>query len=89
LFSGLITVGFLDQLKLHRERHPKMAVAETIMIKQTYREHVVTELQSQNTTAVTSERGRAAAVPGICPHCGSAFSYAAVHKDSRGEPFGA
>jgi voltage-gated potassium channel len=27
LFSGLIAVGFLDQLRLHRERHPKGAVS--------------------------------------------------------------
>jgi voltage-gated potassium channel len=27
LFSGLITVGFLDQLKLHRQQHPKVAVS--------------------------------------------------------------
>jgi voltage-gated potassium channel len=27
LFSGLITVGFLEQLRLHRERHPKGVVS--------------------------------------------------------------
>jgi voltage-gated potassium channel len=29
LFSGLITVGFLDQLRPYREQHPKVAVAVT------------------------------------------------------------
>jgi voltage-gated potassium channel len=35
LFSGLITVGFLDQLKAHREQHPKtksMAAAPKLVI---------------------------------------------------------
>jgi voltage-gated potassium channel len=43
LFSGLITVGFLDQLKLHRERHAKMTVAvseKTISITQSFHERV-------------------------------------------------
>jgi voltage-gated potassium channel len=31
LFSGLITVGFLEQLKLHRERHPKGAVSHKVV----------------------------------------------------------
>jgi voltage-gated potassium channel len=58
LFSGLITVGFLDQLKIHREQHPKMAVAisrETITVTKSYETSV----------------GGGPVLPANCPHCGA------------------
>ena len=32
LFSGLITVGFLDQLKTYREQHARSVVAEPVIV---------------------------------------------------------
>jgi voltage-gated potassium channel len=97
LFSGLITVGFLDQLKIHREQHPRatvgttVAVAEkTITIRQGYREQTVTKLEITDIAGVRSERGNPLnPLPGTCPHCGSAIAYPAVRGDARNEPFGA
>ncbi len=90
LFSGLITVGFLDQLKLYREQHPKIAVAiteKTITVHRSYRERVGDGL---DLPAMTSERGKPA-IPmlSVCPHCGSALSDAATRDADRIEPFGA
>jgi voltage-gated potassium channel len=66
LFSGLITVGFLDQLRMYRERHAKVNVTvseNTISITQSFREQV------------RNRDGIGSAVPGgICPHCGSVFA---------------
>jgi voltage-gated potassium channel len=77
LFSGLITVGFLDQLKLHREQHPKTVVVteKTITVRETFRN-----------TVVTAEP-QMASLPARCPHCGSALSHALPHNS--GEPLGA
>ncbi len=74
LFSGLITVGFLDQLKLYREQHPKTVTItkNTITVQQTYRNVVVQET---------------AALPVCCPHCGGALTAPAL-RDSA-EPLGA
>ena len=78
LFSGLITVGFLDQLKMYREQHPRVTVTvseKKQLIKETYRADggiserlAVTEFSSD----VTSEQG--APFLGVCPHCGSALA---------------
>jgi voltage-gated potassium channel len=76
LFSGLITVGFLDQLKLHREQHPKVTVAiskKTITVNQNFGELV----------------GDAAALPATCPHCGAALSRSTSRRNDLGEPLGA
>ena len=82
LFSGLITVGFLDQLRMHRERHAKVNVTvseSTISITQSFREQV---------RDVGSIGG---AVPAaICPHCGSVFAASPSRAREIGdEPFGA
>lgn len=73
LFSGLITVGFLDQLRHHRERHgkPQIVIAEkSIAIMQNF---AVTEV---------SEASQPAATPGVCPHCGAAFDAGPAPKAS-------
>jgi len=93
LFSGLITVGFLDQLKMYREQHPRVTVAvteKTITVSQSCRDRVGDGPDSPDMSAVTSEPGKSVVrVPNVCPHCGAAFSYAATREDGRGEPFGA
>src|ERR1700753_3809708 len=64
LFSGLITVGFLDQLKHYREQHghPHVVIAEkSIAIVQNFS---VTEIK---------EAAEPAAKPEVCPHCGALF----------------
>jgi voltage-gated potassium channel len=71
LFSGLITVGFLDQLRHHRERHgkPQIVIAEkSIAIVQNF---AVTEVR---------EASQPAATPGVCPHCGAPFEAGPAHK---------
>lgn len=82
LFSGLITVGFLDQLRMYRERHAKVNVTvseNTISITQSFREQV------------RNLDGVGGAVPaGICPHCGSVFAASPPRPhDIAQEPFGA
>src|ERR1700744_1915000 len=78
LFSGLITVGFLDQLKIYREQHPKAVTItkNTITVQQTY-----------SSVVVTPEVAAAAALPSQCPHCGSMLSYPALRES--GEALGA
>jgi voltage-gated potassium channel len=75
LFSGLITIGFLDQLKLHRGHHHHASVASP--------------LQHHGAASATSHRDHAdavalpgfdavAALPHACPHCGGALHVAAA-----------
>ena len=71
LFSGLITVGFLDQLRAYREQHGKthVVIAEkSIAIVQNF---TVAEADSEQ------------AVPGRCPHCGALFGAATNGEDHR------
>jgi voltage-gated potassium channel len=101
LFSGLITVGFLDQLKMYRERHAKVSVAvseKTISITQSYRERVggvrdLADLPIAHPVAASlSAPGRSQALPamgGICPHCGSMLTTPPQLPDVTDEPFGA
>ncbi len=101
LFSGLITVGFLDQLKMHRERHAKVSVAvseKTISITQSYRERVddvrdLADLPIARPAAASisaSERSQALpAMAGICPHCGSILNAPPLRRDIGDEPLGA
>ena len=72
LFSGLITVGFLDQLRAYREQHgkPHVVIAEkSIAVVQNF--------------TVTDGNDEPAAMPGRCPHCGAVFASAATHLDDR------
>jgi voltage-gated potassium channel len=75
LFSGLITVGFLDQLKSYREQHPKVAVAisrTTITVTQGN-----ADLASDGTGHLQ------------CPHCGGLLSRMRPKRNDLGEPLGA
>jgi len=93
LFSGLITVGFLDQLKMYRDQHPRVrsAVAETtVTISRTYRDgggatSEVAAAAFRRGDGMLSARG----LPDICPHCGSVLVYPAIGEDGRDEPLGA
>jgi voltage-gated potassium channel len=73
LFSGLITVGFLDQLRAYREQQegkPQIVIAEkSIAIVQNF--------------TVTDGKGEQAAMPARCPHCGAAFAGAATNGEDR------
>jgi voltage-gated potassium channel len=68
LFSGLITVGFLDQLRTYREQHAKAPI-------------VIEETIVQN-IAVTEIMGEQAAVQAVCPHCGAALASPAIGHDA-------
>jgi voltage-gated potassium channel len=72
LFSGLITVGFLDQLRHHREQHakPQVVISEKSIA-------VV-----QNFTA--SEANERTSIAGVCPHCGATFASVAPNGEDRG-----
>jgi voltage-gated potassium channel len=75
LFSGLITVGFLDQLKAYREQHPKVTVA----------------LSRTTVTVVAQGTDLAADGSGHlhCPHCGGLLLHALPKRSDLGEPLGA
>jgi voltage-gated potassium channel len=75
LFSGLITVGFLDQLKAYRERHPKVAVA----VSRT----TVTVIAQGNGELAADGTGHLQ-----CPHCGGLLQHA-FRRSNIGEPLGA
>lgn len=73
LFSGVITVGFLDQLK-HRKEHQVVVTAETLMLERTVEETKPSadlldlrrwRVTSTNVQAEVMERSR-----DVCPHCG-------------------
>jgi voltage-gated potassium channel len=97
LFSGLITVGFLDQLRMHRERHAKVNVTvseKTISITQSFREEVrdidgIGDIGGPTDRAAVAS-GLGSAVPaGICPHCGSVFAASPRAREIGEEPLGA
>jgi voltage-gated potassium channel len=75
LFSGLITVGFLDQLKAYRDQHPKVAVA----ISRT----TVTVIAQGKDELAADGTGHLQ-----CPHCGGLLRHAPRRSDI-GEPLGA
>ena len=71
LFSGLITVGFLDQLKLYRERHAKVSVAvsaQTISITQSVSERVADIRDLADLAGLDRAMPEAS---DVCPHCGA------------------
>jgi voltage-gated potassium channel len=75
LFSGLITVGFLEQLRLYREHHPKIAVphSKKAMTTRSHGEH----------------GGDGAKLPATCPHCGGLLSHSAAFRSDHGQPLDA
>jgi voltage-gated potassium channel len=75
LFSGLITVGFLDQLKSYREQHPKVAVAVS---------RTTIRVTQGNADLVTDGVGHLQ-----CPHCGGPLSRIRPKRSDLGEPLGA
>jgi voltage-gated potassium channel len=97
LFSGLITVGFLDQLRMYRERHAKVNVAvleKTISITQSFHERVGADITGLTDmpaapAAAPDRRQTLPAMPGVCPHCGSVFTAAVPQREAGNEPFGA
>jgi voltage-gated potassium channel len=76
LFSGLITVGFLEQLKAYREQHPKTSIVVTekaVSITQSFGED--NDGEGADVTVVTAvPRKPAGLLPAVCPHCGSPLS---------------
>jgi voltage-gated potassium channel len=76
LFSGLITVGFLDQLRHYREEHPKPRTGmakKPVMIVQGFN-----ALDAKEQAAHTAQ-------PSVCPHCGVAFPAGAATHEASGE----
>jgi voltage-gated potassium channel len=98
LFSGLITVGFLDQLRMHRERHAKVNVTvmseKTISITQSFREQVrdvggIGDISGPTDRAAVPSSLGSAVPAGICPHCGSVFAASPRAREIGDEPLGA
>ena len=80
LFSGLITVGFIDQLKMYRERQAKLSVAVTDGASLIELHYQTDPADSANGPAIgVAARG---AILSVCPHCGSPLPQSAV--DRRG-----
>jgi voltage-gated potassium channel len=75
LFSGLITVGFLEQLRLYREHHPKVAVHHT--------------KKAMTTRSHGEHGGDGATLSVTCPHCGGLLSRSALRPNDHGEPLDA
>ena len=73
LFSGLITVGFLDQLRIYREQHgraPVIIAEKSVAIVQNF---AVTEI---------NDAREGGATPAVCPHCGAALASPAIGHDA-------
>lgn len=93
LFSGLITVGFIDQLKLYREHHAKVSVAAgdgaSLIGPHHHRAGGATGVHwPQPSDQAAASHGASAihlpppptkSLPGVCPHCGSALGHGATH----------
>ena len=90
LFSGLITVGFLDQLKKYHEQHPRVTVAVSATSISVASDHGGRGGDRRDLTLIAANGPQVIAVGrSICPHCGSALSHPALRGDGRVEPFGA
>jgi voltage-gated potassium channel len=89
LFSGLITVGFLDQLKVYREHHPRTTVVvaeKSIVIAQNLSAKVGQVADMSESDQANSEHGRGLVEgPDICPHCGGAI-FASRPLGNTGDP---
>jgi voltage-gated potassium channel len=73
LFSGVITVGFLDQLK-HRREHPLVVTAETLTVEHTVRDTEASadllDLRRWRVTSSNMPTEMAEPSRDVCPHCG-------------------
>jgi voltage-gated potassium channel len=69
LFSGLITIGFLDQLKLHRERSSQLPDAAA----------VVDRLKLAGLPVASPDIALPVPPLRACPHCGVALPVATTH----------
>jgi voltage-gated potassium channel len=90
LFSGLITVGFLDQLKAYREQHPKTSIVVTekaVSITQSFSQAGADREAADMTVVTAVPRNPAGLLPAVCPHCGSPLSTAKPHSVSQSQPF--
>ena len=91
LFSGLITVGFLDQLKAHRQQLSRTKVAaatKVVAFPSGNGDRGETRMGASEVPVVAlalSAGGNAG--QGVCPHCGSLFLYSAPRGDPEHEPF--
>jgi voltage-gated potassium channel len=76
LFSGLITVGFIDQLKNYREQHakPQIVIAEKS----------IAIVQNISVTEVREAGEPVTAAPGVCPHCGALFGAGTAVQKAAG-----
>jgi voltage-gated potassium channel len=91
LFSGLITVGFLDQLRAYREQHPHTNISitqKTVSITQNFGD-VGRDRQDLREPAATAALTQARALPRLCPHCGAMLAAAPRRDSSDTEPLGA
>lgn len=83
----LTTVGFLDQLKIYREHHPRTTVlvaGKSAVIAESLSAHVRAMTKVTARAQVNSEHGRGLAKqPGVCPHCGGA-TFASLPHDEAG-----
>lgn len=91
LFSGLITVGFIDQLKLYRERQARLSVAVTdgrSLIEVNYQtgEDAGRHHGPADTPAVIAAADIASS--GRCPHCGNLLSAAVKRGDGHQQAVG-
>jgi voltage-gated potassium channel len=80
LFSGLITIGFLDQLKVYREQHPPTHPAGSSPSPPARKDHQSAacdgEVSIVNGSTFTQAAGRTSPLA-VCPHCGAALGDAA------------
>jgi voltage-gated potassium channel len=76
LFSGLITVGFLDQLRTYREQHPKDGPASVIAMEPGF--GAGTLGADQPTASAAAQAG----LPAVCPHCGAALATPTIRHDA-------
>jgi voltage-gated potassium channel len=79
LFSGVITVGFLDQLKHRREHHA--VTAETLTVEHSVRETTSADLLDRRRGRVSSSGILAEATGSsrdVCPHCGYRLTHDAI-----------
>ncbi len=87
LFSGLITIGFLDQLKHYREDHPVRRAVD----KASARRHAEPQYGDGKLAPVLQQAAAGEPIDvhhhaghGVCPHCGFALSiHEAPHPPVR------